>query len=115
MRTKKYKNQKVSYDGIIFDSKKEAGRYAELKLLEEAGEIKNLELQKTFTLIPAQRGEDGKVMERACTYKADFVYNERIPGGWRLVVEDVKGVRTDVYKIKRKLMLERHGIRIRET
>ena len=111
----KYHSKKTEYDGILFDSKREAARYAELKLLKEAGEIKNLELQKVFELIPAQRGEDGKIIERACTYKADFVYQERIPGGWRLIIEDVKGMRTDTYKIKRKLMLERYGVRIREV
>lgn len=67
----KYKAKKTEYDGIMFDSKKEAQRYAELKILERAGVIKNLQRQVTYTLIPAQR-IDGKVAERACTYKADF-------------------------------------------
>ena len=109
----KYNNKRVEYDGIKFDSKKEAARYAELKILEHAGEIKNLQLQKSFELIPRQK-QNGKVIERACNYIADFVYQERIPGGWQIVVEDTKGFRTESYRIKRKLMLERHGIRIRE-
>ena len=109
----KYKNSKIDYDGIKFDSKKEATRYAELKILEKAGEIKNLQLQRPFELIPRQK-IDGKVVERACKYIADFVYQERIPGGWQLVVEDTKGFRTEAYKIKRKLMLQKYGIKIRE-
>lgn len=109
----KYKNSKIDYDGIKFDSKKEAARYAELKILEKAGEIKNLQRQRTFELIPRQK-IDGKVVERACKYIADFVYQERIPGGWKLVVEDTKGFRTEAYKIKRKLMLQKYGIQIRE-
>ena len=109
----KYKNSKIDYDGIKFDSKKEAERYAELKILEKAGEIKNLQLQRPFELIPRQK-IDGKVVERACKYIADFVYQERIPGGWKLVVEDTKGFRTEAYKIKRKLMLQKYGIQIRE-
>lgn len=109
----KYKNNKVDYDGIKFDSKKEAERYAELKILEKAGEIKNLQIQRPFELIPRQK-IDGKVVERACKYIADFVYQERIPGGWKLVVEDTKGFRTEAYKIKRKLMLQKYGIQIRE-
>lgn len=71
----KYKAKKTEYDGIMFDSKKEAQRYAELKILERAGVIKNLQRQVTYTLIPAQR-IDGKVAERACTYKADFTYEQ---------------------------------------
>lgn len=105
----KFKNRKTELDGILFDSKKEALRYADLKLLQNVGKITGLERQKVFELIPAQK-QNGKTIERACTYKADFVYWENE----RLVVEDVKGIKTDVYKIKRKLMLFRYGIRIKE-
>lgn len=105
----KYGAQKVTIDGITFDSKKEANRYLELKLLLRAGQIKNLELQKEYTLIPALK-VDGKLAERACKYKADFVYEEN----GETVVEDTKGYRTPEYKIKRKLMLFIHNIRIRE-
>lgn len=107
----KYGNKKVSVDGIVFDSKREVKRYAELKLLELAGEIKGLELQKDYELIPAQRGPDGKVIERAVKYKADFVYRE----AGQTIVEDTKGMHTKDYIIKRKLMLWVHGIRIREV
>ena len=102
---RKYRNKKVIVDGIYFDSKKEATRYQELKMLERAGAISNLELQVPFELIPKQDGE------RACTYKADFVYFKQ----GKKIVEDTKGMKTDVYKIKRKLMLYQHGIKIKET
>lgn len=100
----KYHAKKTTVNGIVFDSKKEALRYAELLMLESAGAIQNLRRQVPYELIPKQKGE------RACHYVADFIYDEN--GG--TVVEDVKGVRTDAYKIKRKLMLWRYGIRIRE-
>lgn len=118
----KYKNKKVVVDGVTFDSKKEGRRYTELKLLQQAGKITGLELQKEFELIPTQREPDtigkrggvykGKVIEHKCTYKADFVYTDTETGA--LVVEDTKGMRTKDYIIKRKLMLYRHGIRIKE-
>lgn len=108
----KYNNKKVTVNGQVFDSKKEANRYKELLLLEKSGAIKDLRMQVKFTLIPAQRDEaTGKVIERECSYKADFVYSE----GEKTVVEDVKGFRTKEYIIKRKLMLWRYGIRIREV
>lgn len=116
----KYKNTKVVVDGITFDSKKEAARYKELKLLEAAGEISNLERQVKFVLIPTQREPDfvgvrggikkGKVIEKECSYLADFVY---IRDG-EVIVEDTKGIRTKDYIIKRKLMLYLLGIRIQE-
>lgn len=111
----KYHSKKTEYDGIMFDSKKEAARYAELKLLERAGEITMLKTQPKYILIPAHYDEAGKLIERACYYKADFSYMERQGTKWNAVVEDVKGVKTDVYKIKRKLMLDKYGIRIREV
>lgn len=108
----KYNNKKITVDGQIFDSKKEANRYKELRLLEKAGGIKDLRTQVKFKLIPAQRDEaTGKVIERECSYKADFVYEE----DGKTVVEDVKGFRTKEYVIKRKLMLWRYGIKIREV
>lgn len=119
--TQKYQNKIVIVDGIKFDSKKEAVRYNELKLLEKAGEISGLRRQVKFELIPAQREPDtigkrggvkpGKVIERAICYYADYVY---IQNG-ETVVEDVKGFRTPVYKIKKALMLYIHGIRIKEV
>lgn len=108
----KYNNKKITVDGQIFDSKKEANRYKELLLLEKAGEIYDLRRQVKFKLIPTQRDEvTGEVVERECSYKADFVYEE----DGKTVVEDVKGFRTKEYIIKRKLMLWRYGIRIMEV
>ena len=101
----KYKNVKTTIDGITFDSKKESARYAELKLLARSGLIQNLRLQVPYELIPKQQGE------RAVKYIADFVYDEN----GETVVEDVKGVRTDVYRLKKKLMLKVHGLRIKEV
>lgn len=105
----KYRNKKVTIDGIVFDSKREAKRYTELKLLEKAGQIQGLELQKEYVLIPSQK-INGRVAERAVKYKADFVYTEN----GKTIVEDTKGVRTKDYIIKRKLLLYVHGIRIKE-
>lgn len=127
----KYNNKKVTYEGITFDSQKEASRYYELKLLQRAGKIQNLELQKEFELIPAQyesferygkkgqRLKDGKrCIEKSCVYKADFTYTDTESG--KTVVEDVKGYVDPSsagfakFVIKRKLMLYIHGIRIKE-
>ena len=106
----KYRNRKVTVDGITFDSVKEANRWAELKLLERAGQIFNLQRQVPYVLIPKQ-SIDGKVVERPCVYKADFVYEEN----GKDVVEDVKGIKTKEYAIKRKLMLRLYGIQIKEV
>lgn len=117
----KYRNKKVVRNGITYDSKKEAERHALLRLLERAGKISNLQRQVKFVLIPAQYEPDtvgkrggvkkGKLIERECSYIADFVYEEN----GKKVVEDTKGFRTADYKIKRKLMLFMHDIRIKET
>lgn len=109
MVVSKYRNKKVTFNGIKFDSKKECKRYQELLLLERAGQISDLQRQVRFELIPSQR-IDGKVVERAVYYVADFVYEEK----GQKVVEDTKGIRTADYIIKRKLMLHIHGIRIKE-
>lgn len=125
----KYGNKKVEVDGIEFDSKKEARRYCELTLLQRAGKISDLQLQREFELIPAQyetyprygktgkRLQDGKrCIEKSCTYKADFCYMQ----DGQLVVEDVKGYRDPQsagyakFVIKRKLLLWKFGIRIVE-
>lgn len=107
----KYFNRKCVVDGVVFDSQKEANRFAELSLLERAGTIQNLQRQVKYTLIPSQKDGKGRNLERPVTYIADFVYQE----GGKTVVEDAKGVRTKDYIIKRKLMLFRHGIRIKEV
>ena len=107
----KYHARKTEYDGILFDSSKEARRYAELSIMAKAGEIANLQRQVRYELIPAQKDKNGKTLERACSYVADFVYTDQ---EGNTVVEDTKGIRTDAYKIKRKLMLQRYGIQIHE-
>lgn len=102
----KYGNVKTfTSDGIKHDSIKEANRWCELKLLERAGVIQDLQRQVKYELIPKQEGE------RAVFYIADFVYTEN----GKTVVEDVKGCRTEVYKLKKKMMLYFHGIRLKET
>ena len=102
MRRSKYGAIRTEVDGIKFASKREAKRYGELKLLERAGKIHNLTVQPRFDLVV--HGTN------ICTYVGDFRYLE---DGW--IVEDVKGVRTSVYRIKAKLMLACHGIKIKET
>lgn len=105
----KYRAVKVTMDGKIFDSKKEARRYVILKDMERHGEIRDLQTQVRFQLIPSQR-ENGKCIEREVSYKADFVYWQN----GKMIVEDTKGVRTPEYVIKRKLMLWVHGIKVKE-
>ena len=97
-------------NGIVFDSKKEARRYLDLRAMEIAGQIQNLRLQVPYLLIPSQR-IDGKVVEREVKYVADFTYEQN----GETVVEDSKGHRTKDYIIKRKLMLSVWGIRIKEV
>lgn len=99
----KYNATKTIIDGIKFDSKKEASRYSSLKLLERAGAISDLELQPKFTLQDSFIYRGHKI--RAITYKADFRY---ILNG-RTIVEDVKGDKTDVYKLKKKIFLRLYG------
>lgn len=122
----KYGNSKLKIDGKTFDSKKEYRRYCELKLMEQAGIIEDVAHQVKFVLIPAQYEEtnevytkgprkgltkQGPLLEKECSYYADFTYKEN----GNLVVEDVKGVRTTEYILKRKMMLYFYGIRIREV
>ena len=110
MRKNKYNNNGRG------SSKKERKRGAELELMQRAGIISDLQKQVPYELIPAHYeviNGKRKCIERACTYRADFVYfDERTK---ELVVEDTKGFRTTEYVIKRKLMLHEHGIRIKET
>ena len=100
----KYRSKKIIIDGISFDSKREGNRYCELKLLEKAGKIKDLKLQEQFELQPSFR-KNGKTI-RAITYVADFTYLDLETN--RNVVEDVKGFKTDVYMLKRKLFEFQH-------
>ena len=107
----KYHSRKVQKDGLTFDSHKEYRRWNELVLLERAGQIRKLERQVKFELIPSQR-INGKVVERACNYTADFTYYDSENN---YIVEDTKGFRTKDYIIKRKLMLRVFGIYIKEV
>lgn len=111
----KYGNRKTVLDGQVFDSKHEAERWIQLKYLERAGLIWGLKRQVPFILIPAQKDETGKVIERAVKYIADFTYDEPGKDGMHMVVEDAKGVKTDVYRIKKKLMLQKYGIIVKEV
>jgi hypothetical protein len=130
-RSNKYHAKKVVFDGITFDSKKEARRYEELILQERCQAISNLQRQVKYVLIPNQYAEStetykrgskkgqpkrGKLLERECSYVADFVYTDATGN---VVVEDVKGYRGggayEVFKIKRKLMLHIYNIRVIEV
>lgn len=128
----KYNAKKITtQDGQVFDSRKEYTRYCELRILEKAGRISNLRRQVKFVLIPEQREKStevykagpqkglpkpGPVIEKACSYIADFAYCD---ADGTKVVEDVKGCKKgaayDLFTIKRKLMLYKFGIRIKET
>jgi hypothetical protein len=102
-RQPKYRAKKTECDGILFASKKEAQRYMDLKLLEKAGDIRRLELQ------PRYRIDIHGI--HVCTYIADFRYHSN----GKLIVEDVKGIRTPIYRLKKKLMRAIYGITIMET
>lgn len=108
-RRSKYHAKKTCVDGIVFDSKREADRYLILKSMEEDGAIEDLRRQVRYELIPAF-DVDGRHY-RPVYYVADFVYVEN----GKEVVEDVKGMRTDVYKLKSKLFARRYDKVIRET
>jgi len=101
--TNKYGNVRTEVDGILFHSKREAARYQELKLLEMANEIQDLMLQPSFEL----RVEGGKVVGR---YFADFKYHI----GKRIVIEDVKGKKTAVYQLKKRIVEAVHNVQIIE-
>lgn len=110
----KYRNTKCEHEGIKFDSQRERSRWFHLVQEQAAGRIRDLRLQVKFNLVPTQKRADGTA-ERAVDYIADFVYRD---AAGVLVVEDVKSEITrknPTYGIKRKLMLERHGITIQEV
>ena len=123
----KFHAKKVEFNGITFDSKKECERYKLLKILEDKGEITNLELQKKFILIPKQEIEfeetlkSGKIktkrqtIEREVSYVADFYYKDK---EGKEIVEDVKGCKFgaayNIFVLKRKMMLYFYGIQIKE-
>lgn len=103
VKKRKYRNEPTVVDGIRFDSRKEARRYQELLLLERGGKIKALALQPSFDLWANN--------QHICRYRGDFSYIEN----GKTVVEDCKGIRTAVYKLKKKLMRVILGIEILET
>ena len=102
MSYNKYHAKRTELDGITFDSKKEADRYAILKILEKGNLIKQLELQKRFLIVPSIANNFGQ-KEKAAYYVADFYYFDNEKGHY--VAEDVKGIRTPLYKLKRKLFI----------
>lgn len=122
----KYNARKTIYNGIVFDSRKEMVRYEQLEFLALSGIISGLKRQVKYELIPAQREKDeigkrggvkkGKVIEKSVSYIADFVYTDE---HGNVVVEDCKGYKQGgayaVFTIKRKLMLQIYGIKIKEV
>lgn len=113
--TNKFNAKKINIQGETFDSLAEAKRWRDLTWLQRGGVIRGLQRQVKYILLPAQYDENHKMVERAVTYIADFVYYEK----GQLVVEDVKGYKKGpayaLFVIKRKLMLKYYGIRIREV
>lgn len=103
MKGSKYGNKRTTIGKKTFDSKKEAVRWLQLVAMQNAGKISFLQTQKSYTL------EVNGVL--ICRYRADFVYIENE----KTIVEDCKGFKTDVYKLKKKLMLAIYGIEIRES
>lgn len=107
----KFNNRITFVDGKRFDSAKEAARYGQLKLLLRAGEIRDLELQKKFPMF-AWNGADSTSVKIA-VYKADFSYFDARKGQY--VVEDVKGCKTALYRLKKKIVEANYGVEILET
>lgn len=122
LKGSKYRNSKVTIGNDTYDSMKEYRRYLDLLALEKTGEIKELQRQVKYILIPAQREPDtigkrggihkGRLLEKEVAYFADFVYTD---SSGETIVEDTKGIRTKDYIIKRKMMLYFHKIRIHEV
>lgn len=108
---RKYGNKPTTIDGIRFDSRSEANRWLALRMLERAGEIRDLRRQVRYVLVPKQARPSGG-NEREAAYVADFVYADATG---RTIVEDVKGASPDIWILKRKLMLHVHGIEVREV
>lgn len=105
----KYNNKIVFHDGIKFDSIREFNYYAKLKIMQKAGLIWNLELQKKYVLQKAFTFNGKKIRE--ISYYADFVYEDKDG----LHVIDTKGYRTDTYKLKKKLFIKKYGVEIEEV
>lgn len=109
-KTSKYHNVKETIGKLKFDSKKEKQRFEELMLLQDAGQITDLKLQHNFTLVEGFTTTYGERV-KPMVYKADFTYYDSA-GNW--IIEDCKGMKTEVYKAKKKLMMQK-GYRIKET
>lgn len=120
---RKYHNKKVTFDGIEFDSKKEMYRYIRLKSMQEEGLISDLRMQVPYEIIPAVYEEEKvqlktkvktvtKCVQKAAYYLADFVYKDK---EGNVVVEDAKGMRTEKYLLKKKMMRAFLGITIKEV
>lgn len=107
LRRSKYRNVRTRYNGFSFDSRMEMARYQELCLLEKANKISGLEVHRRFPL-----EINGT---HICSYESDFTYWVKLDKGVRYVVEDVKGAKTEVYKLKKKLMRAILGLDIVET
>lgn len=110
-KPRKYQERKTEIDGITFDSAAEARRYVHLKMLEAAGEIKDIEIQPKWELQPSFKR--GKRTIRAITYRADFRYTEVATG--ESVVEDVKGMETEVFRLKAKMLLYQYDIEVKRV
>lgn len=106
----KYNAKKTSVDGLVFDSRREANRYVELREMESSGEISDLQRQVRVELVPPF-DRNGQHF-RGIYYVVDFTYTN---ADGSIVWEDVKGVKTSVYCIKRKLVAYRYGVSIKET
>lgn len=106
----KFNAKKTTVDGFTFDSKREAARYGELKLLERAGKIRDLQRQVRVELVPPFNCNGQHF--RGIYYVIDFTYTD---ADGNIVWEDVKGMKTSVYLIKRKLVAYRYGKIIKET
>lgn len=110
----KYRNVKyVDENGVKWDSKKEYKRYLELKDRENKKEISNIQRQVTYQVMPRLTDENGKFKYHPIKYVADFVYTDNATG--KEIVEDAKGIKTEVYKIKKKLMYWQYKIEIKEV
>lgn len=107
----KYRNHKTVIDGITFDSKREAARWRELTLLEKAGYIRGLSRQVSYELAPGVKFEGAKRAQPPLRLIVDFQYTHKD----RLVLEDVKGVVTTAFTIKRHFLLAVHGLNLRLT
>lgn len=115
LQLSKYRAVRTMVDGITFDSRAEAARYTDLRLLEKAGLIEGLERQRSFELAPSVKYEGAKRATPALRYIADFSYMEWIGDKKTRIVEDTKGVLTAAFKIKRHLMKVQFGIEVRLT